>query len=200
MDLWCTDGKFICLDVAPFNVVSMTQLSRLTKIGLAVLGAALIVWLVITLAFTGSTQKTGAVPVDDKHCPKCGLALPRGGLARECPYCFLANREQGVMAVKSSSPAVPIVIVSLIVLLVGANIFANVRSRRKERKDETYFVYQCAKCSRRIRYREAQFRKPALCPLCKRPFVFPQPYDPHLGRWMRMKRWLKLAPRSVGLL
>jgi hypothetical protein len=177
----------------------MTKLSNFTKIGLSVLGGAFVIWLVVTLAFSGSTKRIASAPTDDKHCPTCGRELPRGGAARECPYCYIEYKQSGgksgTLGTRTSSPVVPIIIVSLIVLLLGANIFVNVRTRMKEREDETYFVYQCAKCSRRIRYREAQFRKPALCPLCKRPFVFPQPYDPHLGRWVRMKRWLKLAPR-----
>jgi hypothetical protein len=173
----------------------MTKLSGLTKIGLGMLGGALIVWLVLTLGFSQTTQRTSGIAVDDKHCPDCGMPLPRGGQARECPYCFLANREKGGKAGKSSSPAVPIVIVSLIVVLVGANIFVNVRARWKAKEDDIYYVFQCAKCGRKIRYREAQFSKPALCPLCKRPFIFPRPFESNAGRWLRMKRWLKLAPR-----
>jgi len=177
----------------------MTKFSRLTKIGLVVLGGALLVWLVITLAFSSTTKRTASVATDDKHCPICGRELPRGGAARECPYCYLEYKQsggtKGSLGVKGTGTTVPIVLVSLIVLLLGANIFVNVRARLKERKDETYYVFQCPKCARRIRYRAAQFRKPALCPLCKRPFVFPGLAEPRLNPWLRMKRWLKLAPR-----
>jgi len=178
----------------------MTKLTPLTKIGLAVLGGALVIWLVVTLAFGSATKRTAAIATDDRHCPTCGRELPRGGEARECPYCYLENlqsggKKGGSLRARGPSATVPIVLVSLIVLLLGANVFVNVRARLKERKDETYFVYQCVRCSRRIRYRQSQFGRPALCPLCKRPFVFPRPVDPHLSRWLKMKRWLKLAPK-----
>jgi hypothetical protein len=178
----------------------MMKLSRFTQIGMAVLAAILVVWLVLTLASSGGQKKSGpSLIVDDKHCPICGQELPKGGSARDCPYCLLESKKEGgkPYAGKSTgpNPVVPIVLGVLFVLLIGANIFVNVRSRWKERQDETYYLFQCVKCSRRIRYRQSQFGKPALCPLCKRPFVFPRPDDAHLSPWLKMKRWLKLAPR-----
>ena len=182
----------------------MMKLSRLTKIGMAVLGACLVVWLVLTLSSSGGPKKSGpSLIVDDKHCPICGQELPKGGAARDCPYCLLESKKEGgkPYAGKSTgpSPVVPITLAVLFVLLIGANVFVNVRSRWKERKDETYYLFQCVKCSRRIRYRQSQFGKPALCPLCKRPFVFPGLAEPRLNPWLRMKRWSPCCLRKCSM-
>jgi hypothetical protein len=78
--------------------------------------------------------------------------------------------------------------------LLGANIFVVVRNRRSQCKDDVYFHLQCPKCSRRIRFRKNQFGKAALCPLCKRPIVFPR-IQVTESPWLKMKRWLKLVPQ-----
>jgi hypothetical protein len=171
--------------------------SRLTKIGLAVLAVVMVVWLVLTLYASGGKSKTASAAVDDKHCPKCGMPLPRGGTAKECPYCFLENQQSGGKGAKlarGSGIVVPIVVISLIVLLVGANVFVKLRARWKEQRDENYYIHECRKCSRKIRFRVHQFGTAALCPLCKRPFIFPK-LDVDRSRWLRMKQWLNLAPR-----
>jgi hypothetical protein len=175
------------------------KLTRFTKIAMGVLGAVLVGWLVLTLVTSGDTQKTKAVARDDKHCPECGRELPKNYRSGdECPYCKLESHSGGKSgkrnALLRANLTFPIIVGSLFAVLLAANIIVSIRARRRENKEEDYFVLQCPKCSRRIRYRESQFGKAALCPLCRRPIVFPRVRLSE-SRWLKMKRWLKLAPQ-----
>src|SRR5271157_1607782 len=118
------------------------KLTRVTKIGLAALGAGLLLWVVLLLLSGGDT-KTGAV-VDDQHCPECGRELPRkvsesGG---QCPFCKAEGKTvnagkgtQGGNAILRG-PAIPIAIVSVCVVLLLVNVVFLVRRRVVVNKDE----------------------------------------------------------------
>jgi DNA-directed RNA polymerase subunit RPC12/RpoP len=107
--------------------------------------------------------------------------------------------EQGEEAAKirkersfATSKAVPIALVSVLALLLAANILFALRGRRKQVKEETFFHYWCPKCGRKLRYRERQIGRLARCPLCERPIVFPKPAGMPATRWTKLRRLLRL--------
>jgi hypothetical protein len=175
------------------------KFTRFSKVGMAALGVILLAWLILTLAFGGDNPSPQPLVTDDKHCPNCGRELPFGITAKDCPFCAIERRQDARRGNAASgghriNPTFPIVAGSLFVILLAANVFVALRNRKVQEKDETYFHLQCPKCSRKIRFRQNQFGKAALCPLCKRPIVFPR-LQMAQSPWMKMKRWLRLAPQ-----
>jgi hypothetical protein len=180
--------------------MKLPQLSKFTKIGLIAVGVAFVLWLGVMLFLTDERSKTDpARKADDRHCPVCGREYPRGVFtADDCPYCKLETLKSGGKSKRAGGPwggkpVVLMVLGGIFVVLLGLNIFVSLHRRTRRNKPEVYFHLHCPRCSRKIRYRTSQFGKPALCPLCKRPIVFPKPVETG-GPWRRMKRWLKLAP------
>jgi DNA-directed RNA polymerase subunit RPC12/RpoP len=179
--------------------MKMPRLSRFTKIGIAGLGGLLVAWLGLALFTAKENKRTEAVVTTEKRCPTCGRPLSSTAIERNvCPYCLLERGEEAAAIRKSGSFAtskwVPVAIVGTIVFLLMANVFFAVRGRLKEVKDETYFYYNCPKCSRKLRYRERQIGKLAQCPLCERPIVFPRPAEFVDTPWKRLRRWLLRQP------
>jgi DNA-directed RNA polymerase subunit RPC12/RpoP len=179
--------------------MKMPKLSRFTKIGIAGLGVLLAAWLGLALFTAKENKRTEAVVATEKRCPTCGRPLSKMAIERNvCPFCLLERGEEAARIRKDGSFAtskwVPIAIVGTIALLLIANVFFAVRGRLKEVKDETYFYYNCPKCSRKLRYRERQIGKLAQCPLCERPIVFPRPEGFKDSRWRRIRRWLQRQP------
>jgi hypothetical protein len=173
------------------------KFTRFSKIGMAALATMLVAWLVLTFAFGPSDPNQ--VVFDGVHCTVCGRELPRGTDPKDCPYCALEKRHlertgQAAPGGRNVKLTFPIIAGSLFFLLLAANIFAFLRNRKVQEKDEVYFHLQCPRCSRRIRFRKSQFGKAALCPLCKRPIVFPR-IELAQSPWKKMKRWLRLAPQ-----
>lgn len=174
------------------------KFTRFSKIGMGFLALMLIAWLVLTLGFSDVGDPNAVqAPSDGKHCIRCGRELPAGTDSKDCPYCALekaAGRKGNEPSSGRINLTFPVIVSSLFVILLAANILVFVRNRKAQEKDEVYFHLQCPKCSRKIRYRESQFGKAALCPLCKRPIVFPR-LQLAQSPWMKMKRWLRLAPQ-----
>jgi predicted Zn-ribbon and HTH transcriptional regulator len=183
--------------------MKFSKLSRFTRISLAVSGVLLLAWLGLTLFADSPSQKTDAVVKDPTRCPNCGRPLPRASIrTKECPYCLI---ERGPEAAKfgdapssTGSKAIAYGLVGTVVLLLLANLAIAVHGWRRRRKIETVFHYACPKCGRRLRYRESQIGRPARCPLCERPVVFPKPAGLGETRWMRLRRWLYVAPEAAG--
>jgi transcription initiation factor IIE alpha subunit len=67
-----------------------------------------------------------------------------------------------------------------------------IRNHLRENREEVYYYLICEKCNRRLRYRESQAGKLGVCPLCKKPLMFPKA-DEEDGRWTRFRRWLKVG-------
>jgi uncharacterized CHY-type Zn-finger protein len=177
--------------------------SRITKIGMAVVGTALLGWLVLVLFVQGQGEKIKSdAPVDPNRCAFCGRELPVAYRdTGKCPYCELDGKADPAKAARQAaprvSPIIPIVLVSIFCLLLAIHVTLAIRARWKTAKDEVYYLIACEKCSRRLRYRQSQIGKLGLCPLCKKPLIFPKPEDEEMeGGWSRVRRWLTLTSAS----
>jgi hypothetical protein len=192
------------LEPRPYGVTSAgMKTSRITKIGMAVVGTALLGWLVLVLFVGGQAEKLKTEkPEDPNHCRFCGRELPVAYRdTGKCPYCELAGKadpfKAATQAAPRVSPIIPIVLVSIFCVLLAIHVTLAIRKRWSTDKDEVYYLIACQKCSRRLRYRESQIGKLGLCPLCKKPLIFPKPEDEEMeGGWSRVRRWLTLTSAS----
>jgi hypothetical protein len=169
--------------------------SLLTKVGMAAVGVLLLGWLGLTL-FTGSeSTQSGPAELDDKHCPVCGRELPRGAQATGvCPYCELekgpgagnlaAAKRRGGAAV-AGSPVVPAALIALFGVLLTAHVVFLVRGRLAREREVPRHVMHCAKCGRKLSYRDSQVGRFGRCPICHRPIIFPRPEsEAPRGGWL----------------
>jgi predicted Zn-ribbon and HTH transcriptional regulator len=176
--------------------IAIMKPTRLTLIGMALLGVMFVVWLVLTLA-TGDGSKTKPAVVDDKHCPKCGREYPPGVFAeKDCPYCKLEANSEGGGTLKPKTTitlptnfTIPGLMIGCFCALLGTHVFLALRSRLGKNVDDDLFHTRCVKCGRKVRYRKTQIGRVAQCPLCKKPMIFPKP-----PKEPRRSLWLKLAP------
>jgi ribosomal protein L37AE/L43A len=176
------------------------KMTRWTKVGMAALGAGLVVWVALMLLSGGDTKLAPGKSDDEKHCPECGRELPRriqeaGG---ECPFCKMEGKTVlvGRGAPKNSvwrGPAIPIAIASAFGLLLVVNLVFVVRNRRAANKEEELYYVNCRKCRRRLRYRERQAGQVAKCPACRAMILFPK-LDAPRPRWPA-RLWGKLLRR-----
>jgi predicted Zn-ribbon and HTH transcriptional regulator len=177
--------------------MSAMKMSRLTKIGMGVVGGAFLVWLCVTLLTAGQSKKKTALVTDPTRCPVCGRELPNGYQGTgKCPYCemeHMADPQSGAASESTTSPVIPIILVSAFCLLLAIHVTLFVRARISGEREEVLFHTECRKCHRRIRYRESQIGKVALCPLCKKPVFFQKPEEIFESRWTRFRRWLSIG-------
>ena len=172
--------------------------SRLTIIGMAVVGGVLLVWLGI-LVYTLTQPTKTASTVDEKHCPVCGRDLPLWAQkAKQCPYCQAEGRDADISNARAggsifSKPIIPIVLISGFGILLGVHVFLLVRARVKQKPEEPVHIMYCTKCRRKLRYREHQIGHFGRCPLCGKPIMFPKPRLAPETSWGKMKRWLKIG-------
>ena len=156
-----------------------------------------VAWMGLTFFAESESKRTEAVVSEQKRCPTCSRPLSQTAIERNvCPYCLLEQGEEAAKIRKersfATSKAIPITLVSVLALLLVANIIFALRGRQKQVKEETYFYYWCPKCSRKLRYRERQIGSLARCPLCERPIVFPKPAGMPDTRWTKLRRFLHL--------
>jgi hypothetical protein len=173
------------------------KLSRnYTLIGMGVVGAGIVVWVVVMLVLESGGKKTAAV-ADANHCPVCGKELPPAYQGTgECPYCA-ANKAAGKATVQTSKGVsrnlvVPGILGGLFAILLGTHVALLIRNRKIAAAPEELYYFQCPKCKRKMRFREKQAGRLGACPLCRRPIVFPRLDKPENG-WIKMKRWLGIA-------
>jgi hypothetical protein len=173
--------------------------SRITKIGMAVVGSALLGWLVLVLFMQSGGEKIKSdAAADPNRCPHCNRELPAAYRdTGKCPFCEVEGKADPAKAASQAkprvSPIIPIVLASTFCLLLAINVAVAIRTRWKTAKDEVYYLITCEKCSRRMRYRESQIGKLGLCPLCKKPLLFPKPEEEIEASWSRVRRWLTLT-------
>jgi DNA-directed RNA polymerase subunit RPC12/RpoP len=74
-----------------------------------------------------------------------------------------------------------IVLVSVVALLAGANIYVYWRNRPKK-VQETVYHFQCSNCGRRLKYRARQAGNQGMCPQCRHRCVFPPIPEKELKR------------------
>jgi hypothetical protein len=169
--------------------------TRITTIGLAVLGFALVAWLVLTVITYSREKKSGPVAKDDKHCPVCGRELPLASrTSGECPFCKVeeaANGGQGKRLGRNpaANPIVPVLLLSTFCVLLGVHVWLALRKRSWRNKEEILYITSCTKCGRRVRYRPNQIGRAALCPLCRKPLIFPQPEPEPKRLWQLITKW-----------
>ena len=165
--------------------------SRITKFGMAAAGLMLLGWLVLSLVLSAESTKSKPAVTDDKHCPVCGLELPRYAIGGECPYCKLEGNADGQKKKQASqsplaSPVIPTVLCGTLCTLLVIHLVLITRSRL--RKEEVCCHMHCPKCGRRLRYRRSQIGRPGRCPLCARPLLFPKPAQEAAGRWGKIRQ------------
>jgi hypothetical protein len=154
--------------------------ARVLQIGMGVVALLFLAWGGFMLATEGS-KKTAPVKVEKNRCPDCGRSLPKGALvAQECPYCKLdpAAKKKTWGGRPGRSPVIPIALGGLFVLLLGIHLSIIFRKRLAVQGEEVVYYWNCPKCWRKLRYRERQIGQASLCPLCRRPLVFPPPEEP----------------------
>jgi hypothetical protein len=173
------------------------KLTRFTTVGMAVLALCFVLWLILLLVGTGGNRTGPAVRVDDKHCPNCGRELPlTARTAEDCPFCKLdtsadgAGRKRSSVGIAGTSFTVPAVLLAFFVLLLGVHLWVALQRKAANYKDETLYLTSCANCTRKLRYRPQQIGRAALCPLCRRLIVFPEPDEaPRRRLWQRIIQW-----------
>jgi Zn finger protein HypA/HybF involved in hydrogenase expression len=157
------------------------KMTRLTRIGIAALAVAFLVWGGVALLSPPPTKI--AAEKDDRRCPECGHELPlviqeNGG---ECPYCqaqgksVKVGKSLGGGSSITHGPAIPIALVSALVVLLGIHGYFMIRRRAAAAKvEEDIYYVNCRKCARKLRYRESQVGRLAKCPICRTLIRFPQ--------------------------
>ena len=167
------------------------KMTRITKIGMAALAVGLLAWVVLTL-FTSGDTRTEAAKLDNGRCPECGQELPQAvkEFGGECPFCKLNGKSVEVGRARAGTsifrgPAIPTTLVVCFVLLVLVHAVFLVRQRAAANKeDEDYYLVNCRKCGRRLRYRERQVGQLAKCPMCRTVIMFPKLPESE-SRWPR---------------
>jgi predicted RNA-binding Zn-ribbon protein involved in translation (DUF1610 family) len=176
------------------------KLSRVTVIGMVVVGVLFAASLAALLIPQFQTTKTAAV-TDDKHCPVCGRELPSWAQkAGECPYCKAEGRDGDIKLYREGGSslvlrlAIPIALVCGFVILLSTHIVLLVRARVVMKPDEVIYHMYCTKCRRKLRYRDRQIGRLGRCPMCGKPIIFPKPRQlaPE-SKWGKMKRWLRIG-------
>jgi hypothetical protein len=170
------------------------KFSRLTWIGMILVGIVAAGWLVILMTGVLEPKRIGEKQVDPNRCPHCNHPLTR--YVKEsgtCLYCKgdLPGKEKGP---GTGSKAIAVSLVSLFVVLLVTNVAMLIRSLKRAKVEEEYFVTNCKKCSRKVRFRESQCGQIAKCPTCKQLMRFPEAPEKPRGVWTRMTGWL--IPRS----
>jgi hypothetical protein len=172
---------------------------RLALIGLIATGVLILAWIPLAM-FSGSETKTDAAVTDDRHCPICGRELSRSG--GECIYCKIEGKgDLSKKAMQRGSlfnhPIVPTVLFSTFGLLAAANLFVFLRRRVVASREEESYYISCPKCHRRLRFRKSQMGRLGMCPLCKRPLLFPKldagPRNPLIRLRRRLVHWVSLS-------
>jgi ribosomal protein L37AE/L43A len=167
------------------------KLSRITKLGMVVVGVGFLLWLVLTLWTSSGSTKSEAAAHDERHCSRCGRELPRAYWGTgQCPYCEASGRGASAPGAGKVSQTIPIVLVSLFVLLLGVHLFTVFRNRRVAVDEPSYPLF-CPKCHRKLRYRHSQGGRLGQCPICKRPIAFPKP--PEVRRPWHVRVWKKVV-------
>ena len=171
------------------------KLSRTTLLGIGAIGILLVAWLTCTLAFSESDGKTTKAAIDAKHCPLCERELRVEG--SECQYCKAEGKgaeAQKARAGRSffSSPVIPASFIALFCTLLTFHVARAIWLRYKVNKEEVFYVFNCPKCERRLRYRMTQIKKVGQCPQCKRPLIFPKPEEE-----ARQSVWAKLRTKMA---
>lgn len=118
------------------------------------------------------------------HCPKCRkeTVFDLDKFVEGCARCgreMVATKNSGAVDGSQPSPVFrtfSLVMLELIVVM-AAILFVTRRRGAKYEEHEFYYM-RCPNCRQKIRYRERQVGQPALCPRCRKPFVFPA-VDPY---------------------
>jgi predicted Zn-ribbon and HTH transcriptional regulator len=177
--------------------------TRLTRIGLAVMGVLLLASLALMVfSKSGSNRLEANRPNDGRHCPDCGRELSKEALVTGvCPYCKAEEAAEGDAPKKkrgkgslASSPLIPAAIFGAFFLLLVVHLVIVARTRLHWTKEELLFYTNCRKCTRKLRYRERQVGHLARCPICRTPIVFPRPEGVHRRRWPAAV-WQKITGR-----
>jgi hypothetical protein len=158
--------------------------SRFTRIGMVAVGVLLLVWVVVLFA-TRETTRTGPAKVDRTRCPDCGKPLPPGAqLTGECPYCLIEHGKEEMEARRRQrqmsglmSPVIPVILIGVFCVLLAVHLTLGVRARLTPREEEGLHHYHCPRCGRKLRYRDRQIGQASLCPMCRRPLIFPRPLE-----------------------
>jgi hypothetical protein len=169
------------------------QLSRVTRIGLIVVGGVLLIWLVLLLAGVfDSPRRVGEKMLDPNRCPHCNFPLSKYAKDKgECLFCHgeLPGSEKALSA-QGHGKVVAVVLISLFGVLLSVNVVFAVRALLRKRKpaDEVHHL-RCRKCDCKIRYRPNQVGQFARCPKCRQFVRFPEPPQEPRRPWWRV--WKK---------
>jgi hypothetical protein len=171
------------------------------KIALWCLGGALVIWLILTISVASSSTRTERAVIAKNdgrpRCPECGREIPSAGA--DCPFCQLnveGTKGKGKSGgIRARNWRVPATLLGTFLTMLAVYLGLLYRRRRLTIKEEALFHMHCRKCSRKIRYRESQIGRPALCPICRSPILFPKPagLKPRWGE--RIRLWLGLGPK-----
>jgi hypothetical protein len=113
------------------------------------------------------------------HCPDCKrekMYAP-SQLDQKCLYCDqpLVLTEESITKTGAPpnrfAPMMTLVFGELIVVMAGVWWAGRHRDRTE---DEELLYINCEKCRQKIRYRLRQIGNKAMCPRCKRAFVYPE--------------------------
>jgi uncharacterized paraquat-inducible protein A len=112
------------------------------------------------------------------YCPECGREKAYTPVEKDhqCLYCDkpMIGAAESIKQARGTSPyarTAMLVFTELVGLMAVAWYLARPRPTDP---DEEFIYYFCEGCGQKIRYRETQIGHMALCPRCKRPFVFPE--------------------------
>ena len=136
----------------------------------------------ITIWFTLPSSSTFISDPSKYHfmyCPHCGKEqkFDVDKYVKGCPKCgsdFVPTEESIAVSgrpLSRYSKTFLWLMVELVAVMAGI-LF--VTRRRAGMSDEPYVYTNCEQCRQRIRYRERQIGNSAMCPRCRKPFVYPE--------------------------
>jgi hypothetical protein len=174
------------------------KFSRLTWIGMILVGVVLLGWIVaLTTGVFDPPKKVGEKQADPNRCPFCNHPLTK--YAKEDGHCLYCKAELPGSEKPSviGSKVIPGMLIGLFVVLLTTNIVLTIRSIRRNAKQEAdYFVTHCRKCGRKVRFREQQCGQIVKCPTCRQLMRFPEAPEKPRGVWTRMKGWLNVKGKK----
>src|SRR5262249_54186209 len=132
------------------------NLTGWTRIGLSVIGVALLVWLVLfQTGLFDPPQTVGEKKTDPNRCPHCNMPLSSHAKQKgECLFCkgVLPGGDKWSSG-KAGGQGFAIVLLTLFCVLVIVNGVFLVRAlARKKKLDEDVYHMHCHKCDRKVRY------------------------------------------------
>lgn len=114
------------------------------------------------------------------YCPNCEREKPYSPLEKDqqCLYCDrpMIGSEVSVKQARGSNPY-GLTLMLVFTEVVGLMFVAWLLAQRSADPAEEYIYISCEFCGQKIRYREHQVGNTALCPRCRKPFVFPECED-----------------------